>query len=64
MESSPKPHVVLVHGAFADGSSWQRVIPAKRMGATTSEIDSSHVPFISHPDVVVRVIEAADRAKV
>jgi pimeloyl-ACP methyl ester carboxylesterase len=32
---------------------------AKRMGATTSEIDSSHVPFISHPDVVVRLIEAA-----
>lgn len=24
---SPKPAIVLVHGAFADGSSWSRVIP-------------------------------------
>ena len=24
---APKPTVVLVHGAFADGSSWVRVIP-------------------------------------
>jgi pimeloyl-ACP methyl ester carboxylesterase len=24
---SPKPTVVLVHGAFADGSSWEKVIP-------------------------------------
>ena len=25
--SAAKPTIVLVHGAFADGSSWQRVIP-------------------------------------
>lgn len=25
--TTPRPTVVLVHGAFADGSSWQRVIP-------------------------------------
>ena len=25
--ASAKPTIVLVHGAFADGSSWQRVIP-------------------------------------
>ena len=24
---SQKPTIVLVHGAFADGSSWQKVIP-------------------------------------
>jgi hypothetical protein len=32
---------------------------AKRMGATTTELESSHVPFLSHPSQVVRVIEAA-----
>ena len=25
--TSPKPTVILVHGAWADGSSWQKVIP-------------------------------------
>jgi pimeloyl-ACP methyl ester carboxylesterase len=32
---------------------------AKRMNATTTELDSSHVPFISQPAEVVRVIENA-----
>jgi pimeloyl-ACP methyl ester carboxylesterase len=32
---------------------------AKRMGATTTELESSHVPFISKPEEVVSVIEAA-----
>jgi pimeloyl-ACP methyl ester carboxylesterase len=32
---------------------------AKRMGATTSEITSSHVPFISHPNEVAALIETA-----
>jgi pimeloyl-ACP methyl ester carboxylesterase len=35
---------------------------AKRMGAKTSEVKSSHVPFVSHPEVVVRLIEEAARA--
>jgi pimeloyl-ACP methyl ester carboxylesterase len=35
---------------------------AKRMGATTTEIKSSHVPFLSHPRDVARVIEAAATA--
>ena len=35
---------------------------AKRIGATTTEISSSHVPFLSHPDEVARVIETAARA--
>jgi pimeloyl-ACP methyl ester carboxylesterase len=35
---------------------------AKRMGATTSEIKASHVAFISHPDVVARLIEKAAAA--
>jgi pimeloyl-ACP methyl ester carboxylesterase len=32
---------------------------AKRMGATTTEIKSSHVVFISHPQAVARLIEQA-----
>jgi pimeloyl-ACP methyl ester carboxylesterase len=35
---------------------------AKRMGATTTEIISSHVVFMSHPKEVAAVIEAAARA--
>jgi pimeloyl-ACP methyl ester carboxylesterase len=34
---------------------------AKRMGAETVEIASSHVPMVSHPDAVVELIEAAAR---
>jgi pimeloyl-ACP methyl ester carboxylesterase len=32
---------------------------ATRMGATTYDIDSSHVPMLSHPDFVLDVIRAA-----
>jgi pimeloyl-ACP methyl ester carboxylesterase len=35
---------------------------AKRMGATTYDIDSSHVPMLSHPDFVVDVIRTAATA--
>ena len=35
---------------------------AKRMGATTTELESSHVPMLSHPDQVLDVIRAAARA--
>jgi pimeloyl-ACP methyl ester carboxylesterase len=35
---------------------------AERMGATTSEIVSSHVPFISHPKAVARLISRAANA--
>ncbi len=35
---------------------------AKRMGATTYEIDSSHVPMLSHPDYVLDVIRTAASA--
>jgi pimeloyl-ACP methyl ester carboxylesterase len=35
---------------------------AKRMGATTTEINSSHVVFMSHPKEVVAVIESAAHA--
>jgi pimeloyl-ACP methyl ester carboxylesterase len=32
---------------------------AKRMGASTHAVDSSHVPMLSHPGVVIDVIRAA-----
>jgi pimeloyl-ACP methyl ester carboxylesterase len=32
---------------------------AKRMGATTYDLDSSHVPMLSHPDYVLDVIRTA-----
>jgi len=35
---------------------------AKRMGATTYEVESSHVPMLSHPDVVLDVIGTAASA--
>ena len=35
---------------------------AKRMKATTSEVKASHVAFISHPDVVAKLIEQAAAA--
>lgn len=35
---------------------------AERMGATTVEVPSSHVAMVSHPDEVVRLIEAATAA--
>lgn len=35
---------------------------AERMGATTYDVDSSHVPMLSHPDLVLDVIRTAARA--
>jgi pimeloyl-ACP methyl ester carboxylesterase len=35
---------------------------AARMGATTYEVDSSHVPMLSHPDLVLDVIRTAANA--
>jgi pimeloyl-ACP methyl ester carboxylesterase len=35
---------------------------AKRMNATTYELDSSHVPMLSHPERVLEVIRAAAKA--
>ncbi len=35
---------------------------AKRMGATTIDVESNHVAMVSHPDEVVELIETAARA--
>lgn len=36
---------------------------AKRMGATTHAVDSSHVVMLSHPSIVVDVVRAATAAQ-
>ena len=36
---------------------------AKRMGATTVEVPSSHVAMVSHPDDVATLIETAARSQ-
>jgi pimeloyl-ACP methyl ester carboxylesterase len=33
--------------------------PAQRMGATTYEFETSHVPMVSRPDLVLDVVRAA-----
>ena len=35
---------------------------AKRMGASTTEVESSHVPMLSKPNVVIDVIRAAAKS--
>jgi len=35
---------------------------ARRMGATTYEVDSSHVPMLSNPSLVIDVIRTAANA--
>ena len=35
---------------------------SKRMGATVREVESSHVPMLSHPDFVIDVIRTAANA--
>ena len=35
---------------------------AERMGATTYEVDSSHVPMLSNPKLVIDVIRTAAHA--
>jgi pimeloyl-ACP methyl ester carboxylesterase len=43
-----KPAIILVHGAFADGSSWQRGIPIlQRDGYSVTAVQN---PLMSLPD--------------
>jgi len=73
--SHPKPNVLLVHGAWKTLPSWALVstqdrminpdlerFMAKRAGATTIEVRSSHASPASHPDKVAGLIVAAARA--
>ena len=57
--SQGKPSIVFCYGLWADGSCFSNRAMAKRMGATTYEIDSSHVPMLSQPERVLDVIRTA-----
>jgi pimeloyl-ACP methyl ester carboxylesterase len=59
-KSKPSWYVV----ALKDGTinTEQERFMAKRIGSTIVEVDSSHVPMLSHPDVVVDLIKQASEA--
>ena len=57
--ASPKPSIVLVHGAFADASSWSKVIPILQKDGYY--VTAVQIPLTSLPDdvaVTKRVIDA------
>jgi pimeloyl-ACP methyl ester carboxylesterase len=54
------PTVVLVHGAWADGSSWHEVITALQRAGTS--VIAAPIPLTSLPDDVAAVSRAIDRA--
>lgn len=81
MAATQKPLSKSVFDATVSGAAWKSIpswyivgtedhainpdferFLAKRMGAKTTEIKSSHVSFISHPAEVARLIEQAARA--
>lgn len=51
--SQPKPNILLVHGAFADGSSWAKVIP--RLQSDGYNVVASQIPLTSFADDVAAV---------
>src|SRR6267154_4278303 len=57
--SSPVKNIVLVHGAFADGSSWNKVIPL--LEAKGLHVTSVQNPLTSLGDDVSATTRAIDR---
>lgn len=55
---APKPTIVLVHGAFADGASWNKVIPL--LEAKGYNVVAVHDPLSSLPDDVAQTTRAID----
>src|SRR5713226_6074645 len=57
--ASAKPTVVLVHGAFADGSSWVKVIPIlERDGYTVIAVQNPLTSLADDVATTKRVIDA------
>ncbi len=56
---SEKPHVVLVHGAWADGSCWSAVIES--LQAKGYDVTAPQFPESSTEDDVARLRQALDR---
>ncbi|MBP2297661.1 alpha/beta fold hydrolase [Azospirillum picis] len=58
---SSTPTIILVHGAFADGSSWGRVIPhLQAEGLAAAAVQN---PLVSLDDDVAHLQRAIDRSK-
>lgn len=63
VESSTKakPTIVLVHGAFADGSSWQKVIPIlQKEGFRTVAVQNPLTSLQDDVAFVNRILEEID----
>lgn len=58
-EPAAKPHIVLVHGAFADGMGWQHVIPLlQKEGYEVTAVENTLVGLDEDVQTTKRVIEA------
>jgi pimeloyl-ACP methyl ester carboxylesterase len=56
---APMPTIVLVHGAFADGTGWQHVIPIlERDGYTVIAVQNPLVSFVDDVQTTKRIIDA------
>jgi pimeloyl-ACP methyl ester carboxylesterase len=55
-EMHPRPNIVLVHGAWADGSSWSSVI--ERLQADGYQVTAPQFPLTSLADDVARLRQA------
>src|SRR6266699_1561925 len=56
---APKPTVVLVHGAFADGSSWSKVIPLlQAKGLNVVAVQNPLSSLAADVDATKRAIDA------
>src|SRR2546428_3884681 len=54
-----KPTIVLVHGAFADGSSWQKVIPIlQRDGYSVIAVQNPLTSLAADVETTKRVVDA------
>src|SRR5256712_12844042 len=54
-----KPTIVLVHGAFADGSSWSKVIPIlQRDGYTVIAVQNPLTSLAADVETTKRVVDA------
>lgn len=62
VHADPQPHttIVLVHGAWADGSSWDKVVPL--LEAKGYDVTSVHLPLTSPADDVAATMRAIERA--
>lgn len=60
LADAPKPTIVLVHGAFADGASWDKVIPL--LEAKGYPVVAVHDPLSGLADDVAQTTRAIDAA--